>query len=506
MTDCPSTIVEPATPTEINTELAPVQTVVVNSTSNVVEVVQSGTEVVIDTTGTAEEIDVLTLTKGDKGDPGPQGLRGMTGNRGVPGPEGIRGREGPEGPRGFRGPVGTGGGAGPQGQPGPPGEIDSELLLELVQPLLNEAALIPIAELREKVTQMPKTVLASFMGDLAGDDISDMTWAAGDTEDTFVGSVSTVSMVTESYYKSMKKTWGMIAKTDSSMAAIRQEQKVVAELNYATAQQLTTFIAETGSNVAVLQQQLTTTATQAYATAASLTQLNAQTNESFTQVTQRIDLLADDQEALVTAVDEYIAENNGNVALLRTTVEAQATAISANTSSLTQLSTKVNAQEGDIAELYELVNDAGTGEISANYQVKTQVTNGDKVVMTGMALGAAIGGDGNYRSEILFMADTIGFLTKNTGTIHQPFIFDVANDTAFLNSVFIKEASISFVKIGDDIQSTDYVAGVSGWKLSKGGNLEFNGTAAGGGRLTITNQLVRVFDGNNRLRVRMGIW
>lgn len=522
MTECASPIVEPGVPTDIVVEGTPVVSIEVTPSTEIVEVVKSGTEVVIDGADAEETIEVLTSSKGEKGDPGPRGLTGPTGNRGVPGPVGIRGADGPQGPRGFRGPVGSGGGPGPTGNSGPPGEIDSELLLELVQPLLNEAALIPIAEIREQVKQMPKTVLDSFMGDLAGDDISDMTWAAGETEGTFVGSVSTVSMVTESYYKSFKKTTGMIAKTENSMAAIRQEQKVIAEQGYATAEQLTVFIAQVDNNVATLQQQLTATSTQAYATASSLLQLSALTESSLAQVTQRIDVLADAQSATTTAMNEYIASTNTrltgieddadetayNVALIRNTVDAHTTDISANAQAVNLLSTKVGEQEGDIAELYTLINDAGTGEINANYQLKTQVTNGDKVVMTGMALGAAIGGDGNYRSEILFMADTIGFLTKNTGAIHQPFIFDVANDTAFLNAVFIKSASITTAKFVDWLESDALgPGGVPVLRLNfRTGEIQLNANSAGSGRMTLNNQVIQVFDASNVLRVRMGIW
>lgn len=506
MTDSIDVPLEPEANAEIIVGSPSSTSVEVSPAAEVVEICASGTLVEVEASPSDFELEVMTQTKGDRGDRGLPGPRGLTGNRGVPGPEGTRGREGPDGPRGFRGPAGGAGAQGAPGLPGPPGSIDSELLLELVQPMLNEAALIPIAEIRNQVNQMPKTVLASFMGDLAGDDISDMTWAAGDTEDTFVGSVSTVSMVTESYYKSMKQTWGMISKTESSMAAIRQEQRIVAELNYATAQQLTTFIAETGNNVAALQQQLTTTATQAYSTAASLTQLSAITEQSLTQVTQRIDLLADDQEATVTALDEYIAENNGSVALLRSTVETQADAISANASQLTQLSTKVDGQEGDISELYELVNNAGTGEISSHYQIKTQVTSGDKVVMTGMALGAAIGGDGSYRSEILFMADTIGFLTKNNGAVHQPFIFDVANDTAFLNSVFIKSATITSGKFVEWLESDALgPGGVPVLRMNfRTGELQMNAPMSGGGRMTLNNRTIKVYDPNNVVRVELG--
>lgn len=475
----------------------PAPVIQLDGSSSKVEVFHSGSEIEID--GAEVEVEVQVFTKGDRGERGIAGPRGGRGDRGVPGPEGLRGRDGRDGPRGFRGPMGTGGGNGPAGNPGPPGEIDSELLLELVQPMLNEAALIPIGEIRDQIGKLPANILDSFLGDLSGTDLTESDWSAGMDEsggEHFVGSVTTVSMISDKDYSSYKRTWGMISQVHGSMAAIRVEQEVIAEEGRATANQLTTFIAETGENVASIQQQLTVTTTQAYATAASLNQLSALTEESLAQFTEKIELIADDLEASTIALTEYIAAADArfvvidgqvveladgqeaitqNVAMLREEVEVQADAISANASQLLQLSASVGEYAADIEELYELVANAGTGEIEANYQLKAQVTDGDRVVMTGVALGAAIGGDGSYRSEILFMADTVGFLTSNTGAVHQPFIFDVANDTAFLNSVFIRDASISFLKIQNDLQSINYDPGVAGWRIDKNGNFESNG-------------------------------
>lgn len=85
--------------------------------------------------------------KGDKGDPGPQGVQGPKGDtgpqgaqgpkgdpgpRGVPGPQGIQGPKGdkgdtgPQGPQGIQGPRGATGATGPQGPQGPRGATGSQ--------------------------------------------------------------------------------------------------------------------------------------------------------------------------------------------------------------------------------------------------------------------------------------------------------------------------------------------------------------------------------------------
>jgi len=88
-------------------------------------------------------------------------------------------------------------------------------------------------------------------------------------------------------------------------------------------------------------------------------------------------------------------------------------------------------------------------QLSAMWGVKTQVRADGRVVQTGVALGASIGEDGQSRSEFLVQADTVAFLNTLNGNIHTPFVFDVANDTAFLKSAFIQNASIDNAKIAN---------------------------------------------------------
>jgi len=43
------------------------------------------------------------------------------------------------------------------------------------------------------------------------------------------------------------------------------------------------------------------------------------------------------------------------------------------------------------------------------------------------------------------------------------------------------------------------------WRLDKNGTLTMNGPE-NGGRLTINDSVIHVYDNNGRVRVRMGIW
>ncbi|EKO3657001.1 DUF1983 domain-containing protein, partial [Vibrio metschnikovii] len=152
---------------------------------------------------------------------------------------------------------------------------------------------------------------------------------------------------------------------------------------------------------------------------------------------------------------------------------ARADADSALAQDIQTLATQIGNAEAVVQQTSEALAELD-GSVKANWQVKTQVRADGKVVQAGVGLGASIGADGQVRSEFLVMADTIGFLNTVNGEIHAPFVFDTVNDTAFLNAAIIGDATISFAKIQNDIQSENYVAGETGWKINKNGDVEFS--------------------------------
>ena len=105
---------------------------------------------------------------------------------------------------------------------------------------------------------------------------------------------------------------------------------------------------------------------------------------------------------------------------------------------------------------------------------------------------------------------TAAFVINDGSTNYTP--FQVVDGVAYLNNAMIKDSTLSFAKVSDDIQSSDYTAGSAGWKIAKGGAMEMNnatfrGTldidAGSGSRLKIDDEKIEVYDGSS-LRVRIG--
>lgn len=142
------------------------------------------------------------------------------------------------------------------------------------------------------------------------------------------------------------------------------------------------------------------------------------------------------------------------------------------------------------------------GKLSTMWSVKMQLNSNGQYVAAGIGLGIE-NVDGVLQSQFLVSADRFAIVnTIAGGAISVP--FSVQGGQVFMNSAFIQDGSISMLKIGQALQSDNYVAGSQGWRLDKAGNLEFNGPAPGGGRLTMTNRAIKVYDENNVKRVQLG--
>ena len=107
------------------------------------------------------------------------------------------------------------------------------------------------------------------------------------------------------------------------------------------------------------------------------------------------------------------------------------------------------------------------------------------------------------QSQFLVSADrfaVVGALAG--GEVFTPFV--VENGQVFMASAFIQDGTITNAKIGEYIASTNYVAGISGWRLDKSGTFEINGSVWGEGRMIMTHRSLRVYDAANAKRVQLG--
>ena len=215
---------------------------------------------------------------------------------------------------------------------------------------------------------------------------------------------------------------------------------------------------------------------------------------------QEVKTQATKNAAMVQRTTELAAEVgdvSGSVTDLESVVvnDRQATA---------QAIQQIGVQIGDNSADIQTVSQAQAstdGKLSTMWSVKMQLNQNGQYVAAGIGLGIE-NVDGQLQSQFLVSADRFAVVNNINGILSSPFA--VVNGQVFMRSAFIQDGSITMLKIGEALQSDNYVAGVQGWRLDKAGNLEFNGPAPGGGRLTMTNRAIKVYDENNVKRVQLG--
>lgn len=186
----------------------------------------------------------------------------------------------------------------------------------------------------------------------------------------------------------------------------------------------------------------------------------------------------------------------------RLTIEEQtrATADGALASQLTTVTATANNASASASTALTATNTI-SGGLATMYSVKLGINNNGQYYAAGMGIGIENTPAG-LQSQVLFVADRFAILNQINGTTTSPFV--VQGGQTIINSAVIGDATIGFAKINDDVQSTNYIAGVQGWRLQKSGVFEINGSVPGEGRMVINNNAVSVFDANGVLRVKLG--
>ncbi|MFL1391124.1 phage tail protein [Pseudomonas tritici] len=216
-------------------------------------------------------------------------------------------------------------------------------------------------------------------------------------------------------------------------------------------------------------QEVKTRASQNAAMVQRQTELTAEVGEVSGSVTELEGVVVSDREATAQAIQQVGVAIGENTSQIQTVSQAQADT---------------------------------DGKLSTMWSVKMQLNQNGQYIYAGIGLGIE-NVDGVLQSQFLVSADRFAIVNSIAGgAVSIPFA--VQGGQVFMNSAFIQDGSITMLKIGQALQSDNYVAGVQGWRLDKAGNLEFNGPAPGGGRLTMTNRAIKVYDENGVKRAQLG--
>ncbi|EFH5025959.1 DUF1983 domain-containing protein [Escherichia coli] len=211
------------------------------------------------------------------------------------------------------------------------------------------------------------------------------------------------------------------------------------------------------------------------------------TNAGNSASIDRVDTtIADTSQAVARALVTLDAEAGGNISNSTDLTETLADFTQASATKINTLTVKSGENSAAINVNAQAIADVN-GNLSAMYNIKVGVSSNGQYYAAGMGIGVQNTPSG-MQSQVIFLADRFAVTTAAGNSVALPFV--IQNGQTFIRDSFIQDGTISNAKIGNFIQSNNYVAGSAGWKLNKAGDAEFNNVTvrgvvyASGGRFT----------------------
>lgn len=215
----------------------------------------------------------------------------------------------------------------------------------------------------------------------------------------------------------------------------------------------------------------------------------------------RIDeVIVNEKEATARSLLSLQTDVNGNKASINSLNQTFSDYQQATATQINGITATVNGHTSAITTNAQAIANVN-GDLSAMYNIKVGVSSNGQYYAAGMGIGVENTPSG-MQSQVIFLADRFAVTHQAGATITLPFV--IQNGQVFIRDALIGDGTISNAKIGNYIQSNNYVAGSVGWRLDKGGTFENYGSTTGEGSMKQTNQTISVRDSRNVLRVQIG--
>ena len=231
--------------------------------------------------------------------------------------------------------------------------------------------------------------------------------------------------------------------------------------------------------------------------------VEAQVIKNYATYEETTTALVNQQTATTSQVTALRSDFDGNKSTVQTQIKTVSDQASATASQTTQLQTTVNGHTQQFQQQASINQDVN-GKITGTYSFRFKFDVNGSPYTTGVGLGIETGANGQVTSRFVIQADQFAIYNGAVGAAGSSVPFAVNGTETYLKSAFIQDASITNAKIGSYIQSNNYVAGQTGWKLFFDGTFEINGIAPGQGRSMMTNRSLRFWDANNVKRLQLG--
>jgi hypothetical protein len=229
------------------------------------------------------------------------------------------------------------------------------------------------------------------------------------------------------------------------------------------------------------------------AIAQSVTTLRTDMDGNFATVNSTLSTLT----TATSTNSSAITTLNNNYKGLVTITDGQTTAINANTSAISGLTTSISTINGNVTAVADSVTTlrsdmngefatvnvsigtltSSVGSIGAHYTVKLVTGGTDPAGGTSrIAGGFELLSNG---SVVTAGWDVDQFWVGRAGS-NGKYPFSVVGGVVYIDTAMIQDASITNAKIGNIIQSNNYVLHSAGWQINKNGDAEFNNIYARG--------------------------
>ncbi|KYH16088.1 host specificity protein [Enterobacter hormaechei] len=215
----------------------------------------------------------------------------------------------------------------------------------------------------------------------------------------------------------------------------------------------------------------------------------------------RIDeVIVNEREATARSLLSLQTDVNGNKASINSLNQTFSDYQQATATQINGITATVNGHTSAITTNAQAIANVN-GDLKAMYSIKVGLSSNGQLYAAGMGIGVENTPSG-MQSQVIFLADRFAVTHQAGATVTLPFV--IQNGQVFIRDALIGDGTISNAKIGNYIQSNNYVAGSVGWRLDKGGTFENYGSTAGEGSMKQTNQTISVRDSRNVLRVQIG--
>ncbi|HFV0549975.1 TPA: host specificity protein J, partial [Escherichia coli] len=180
------------------------------------------------------------------------------------------------------------------------------------------------------------------------------------------------------------------------------------------------------------------------------------TNAGNSASIDRVDTtIADTSQAVARALVTLDAEAGGNISNSTDLTETLADFTQASATKINTLTVKSGENSAAINVNAQAIADVN-GNLSAMYNIKVGVSSNGQYYAAGMGIGVQNTPSG-MQSQVIFLADRFAVTTMVGGTVTLPFV--IQNGQAIIRDTVIGDGTISNAKIGNYIQSNNYVAG-----------------------------------------------